>query len=277
MDLYAEYSDLPLILIKQTPFRVFTPVSFGLITYAISSKKWFLVKRRHTYGFLIILRGGYQDAMLPEYISKMVSDEATKLRSVLDNLTALGDLIFEVYLAADTKEVAYVFSRLQQAKDLILKSLNNFEFRTETEWLWAKGRRDQGETSQMAAIREFEEESGFKLDNTKYKLLPESYAYKYSDFLGRIHNVILWICLFEDELEVVPPSPLETEVADRGWFCRHEASKVLSADKRKIMETVEIQINRYIFIRDTNETFATSRRYTPYTKWRKDPFESCDF
>jgi len=248
MNTHSDYSDLPMILIKKTPFPVYCPSSFGLAAYARDTQRWFFVKDRHSYGFRAILKGSYQDAMLPNLVAYMTLSELSKLKSSMYSFEKFFDLTFETFQTVRLDEVKYAFSRVSQSRKMLKRCFRNIKAADDTNWTWTKGQKntDGSETALMAAVREFEEESGIEISQFRSSILPEPVTYTHTGTLGRNFNTVLWICIFESEPGVSPPTPLNVEVCERRWMCQHEVNRLLAADLLDVFVQIQVKLQRHL-------------------------------
>jgi 8-oxo-dGTP pyrophosphatase MutT (NUDIX family) len=99
------------------------------------------------------------------------------------------------------------------------------------DWSFPKGKLDAGESDEEAAVREVEEETGYRC-----RLLDEVGRRRYRDRHGRPKEVRYWRMNVIDEMPFTP----NREVDERRWVTPHDAAALLSYDDdRQILATLD--------------------------------------
>lgn len=139
--------------------KVHTKNKIDLFNYKI-----LLVRRKHTIGYIELLRGKY-NINNNSYINKLfniMTNEEIDLINETDNFDALRNKLGMTRdYRGNYREYDYAKKKFYTVKDNIDYYLANKKDEwNETEWGLPKGKRNSRETNLECAIREFEEETG---------------------------------------------------------------------------------------------------------------------
>lgn len=250
--------DLPRILIQQNPFVVEAASSYGLIVYARNTRKWFLVKRRHSHYLIMILRGCFTTANIPDFVTKMTDDEIQHLIRCLDDREYMERFVVETFQEDNPVWSVLVWGRLQESKQVFLDSLKLRDGRdgayTDTDWCWVKGRqmsnpsKNYVEDGQDAAFREFTEESGIDLlaEAKNLTLSTKTFQFTFSGNSGRKYASVFWICLVDEE--ICPPAQFTDylEVSGRSWFTTTEVFEKINENLHGFFHSIESHVEHKI-------------------------------
>jgi len=120
---------------------------------------------------------------------------------------------------------------------VLLVSAGSLRDRSKLHWKFPKGHIEGEETSEQAALREVEEETGVKAKVTG-KLAFSRYTYPFKG--EKIFKIVSYFIM---EFESGEPKPQVGEIEDVKWFTVDEALKMLSfsADKSLLKKATELR------------------------------------
>jgi len=141
--------------------------------------KFLIIKRKHTLGYIEFIRGRYKPNDIDGIVflfQQMTKEEINKIGSL--SITELWDNFWidpnkKLLYDREYGKTKQKFEKLKNDEnidlklDFYVKHINPFW--NEPEWGFPKGRKNKLETNLECAIREFEEETGFKRED--YTLL----------------------------------------------------------------------------------------------------------
>ncbi len=238
--------------------------SIGIIAFKPTSKgiKYLMIRRKDSLGYVDFMRGRYPLSN-KEYLMNII-DEMTELEknnilnlSFEDNwLNLWGENIGIQYRGEEkisrekfnTLRDGYIFpnNELLTIKDLISNSITKWQ---EPEWGFPKGRRNYQEKDIEAAIREWEEETGYSKNNIKIisNLLPYEEIFTGSNNKSYKHKY--FIALFnstnENDEEI---NFQESEVSKAIWGLYEECNNYIrpyNLEKKLVLEKINKVINEY--------------------------------
>lgn len=216
-------------IILQYPEKITNPtVSYGLIVYAMNTRRWVLVQRKHTAEFLIFIKGHYRLVHLPLLICKFMPSEVEHIRAALDNLDYFSDLYQKILCqpADGLKEAQLRFSEVLEVLPKLLHAIDCTH--NSLAWSWPKGRALIGvhkEDCITAAKREFKEEVEVELPQN-IVLSDQFIKEEYTTIGGKVINAYYWLYIVSEEF-AIPPLDKHPEVRDRGWYSLSESKKML--------------------------------------------------
>jgi hypothetical protein len=162
------YGELPNRLIVKSPFCDKPLISYGVIPYCLATRKWLLVKRRHSPEEIIMMRGSYRNAEIPRLLEGKSKAELAKDRATLAD-PSLFAARFAATIGTSSRDLNYALNRFLEARDLIETHLGKTTGQNDTEWLFPKGRiLATSETPHTCALREFHEESGIQIQQSRH-------------------------------------------------------------------------------------------------------------
>lgn len=192
-----------------------------------------LIKRKDTLGYVEFLRGKYEETN-EEYLIKifqtMTQDEIVRVKTL-----EFSQLWNELWSHRNYKQYQTEFenSKLKflNLKKNVYLSLDtiiekaNTQY-TDKEWGFPKGRRNIKETDYNCAMREFEEETGFK--GEEYTILknikPVEEIFYGSNDIRYKHIYYIAECLSERKIKIDPENKFQaTEIGGIEWFKLDEA------------------------------------------------------
>lgn len=218
-------------IILDSPFFSRNTVSYGLIVHSLKTKRWLIVKRKHSTDFLFFMNGAYRISQLPFMIKNITDGERETALRCLEDMEFFSKIyIDDLGLDADGLENAKI--RMKESKDFAKALLNTLQLRhNEIKWTWPKGNPQscaRGENPFDCALREFEEKVEAKLPSPSF--LPDSYIV---ETMRTINGVNLesryWVYVIDEEIPVHTPIS-HMEVSDRKWASTKECAEVTNED-----------------------------------------------
>jgi len=167
---------------RQSQHQYQQPIcSYGIILYKYEDdiKKYLMICRKHTFGFIVIVRGKYiikDDQQLQIEVDKLTLYEKDMIlnNSFEDNWDYLW---VGHYHQKYNREKNYAISRynlhIEKIKELILLSTTKW---LEPEWEFPKGRLHMGESMLNGALREFTEETN--IPSTEITIIKNLYPFE---------------------------------------------------------------------------------------------------
>ena len=219
--------------------------SFGIIAFKKVDNiiKFLMICRKDTFNYVEFLRGRYETTDI-EYLGSLLEGMTISERELIT--TQDFDFLWSKLWLKKSQErynKEYYISKKKfttLSENSYLSKINrNVKFIwTHPEWGFPKGRRNLGESDQDCAIREFEEESGFK--SKDYVILNDvrsvkevfygtnSNKYKHVYYVAYSNN--------ENEPSIDPDNFLQTsEISDIKWFTFEECIREIRPyNKEKI-------------------------------------------
>jgi len=227
----CDYHSLPDRYITGLPFHRKHYISYGIMAYCVSTKRWLLVRPLYSYYFSMYLNGNYRKADLQTLVSGMTPPEIRILHQLY-----IGTIQFTDIYKGRFMEMAK--KRFEETKDLI-RSYLKYEGTEQPPWTFPKGRIEINETPQECAVREFEEETGLSIemgtciDNRRI-------CEKYTSFNQLIYETKCWLYIFDKEPDLIEIcADFDEEIAERRWFPSSECYKILSPSKCQMLATAE--------------------------------------
>lgn len=192
-----------------------------------------LIKRKDTLGYVEFLRGKYEETN-EEYLIKIFQ---TMTKNEIERVKTLefAQLWNELWSHRNYKQYQTEF---ENSKLKFLNLKNGVYLRLDTiiekadtqytdkEWGFPKGRRNIKETDYNCAMREFEEETGFK--GEEYTILknikPVEEIFYGSNDIRYKHIYYIAECLSERKIKIDPENKFQaTEIGGIEWFRLDEA------------------------------------------------------
>ncbi len=249
------YIDLPNRLIISSPFCDRPLISYGIIAYCSSTRRWLLVNRRHSPEEIFMMRGSYRNCEIPRLLNGKSRDELSRDEKSIGNEAYFRDRFIST-IGTSEKDCQYAWERFNEAQPLISRYLREISGKPTTGWLFPKGRMfSPYETPYKCALREFQEETGISILEYSSRESGKSNLWKKGVHLvsprplvesfrasnGRIYETRCWIYVFEKEIEPPPISDLNLpgEIGDRRWVSEEEAFHLLSPTKFSLLQTAQ--------------------------------------
>ena len=224
--------------------------------------KYLMISRKDSLGFVEFIRGKYQlynEIYLRNIIDGMTNDE--KKRLLTDDFNTLLQSLWGENVSIQYKSEELIsrekYNKLKEGirledttyslKSLVEQSTTSWET---SEWGFPKGRRNYQEKELVCALREFQEETGYKKNLIKIiqNLLPLEEIFTGSNFKSYKH------CYYVGCMETFeePSEPFqESEVGQMGWFSYKEALKLIrpyNIEKSDILTKVHKIVTTYNII-----------------------------
>jgi 8-oxo-dGTP pyrophosphatase MutT (NUDIX family) len=242
--------------------------SIGIVAFRIKDKipEYLMIRRKDTLGYVDFMRGKYslsnKDYIL-NLLNHMTVDEKNNLKTLrfIDlwkNVWGDGDISTQ-YKNEET--ISYdKFTQLQTGVwfnkktytlvDLINESsqLSNWE---ESEWGFPKGRRNNRETDYDCALREFKEETGYKIDNLTniQNIIPYEEIFTGSNYKSYKHKYFL---MYMDYNTSLKKGHFETsEVSKMEWATYEQGISVIrdyNIERKRILNKIHHTITENIII-----------------------------
>jgi ADP-ribose pyrophosphatase YjhB (NUDIX family) len=246
-----------IILYKTDPTSPIHPPGLVAVSSAAlpqqGTKKYLMICRKHSYGFISIIRGKYSSTN-PEQIQVHI-DSLTNYEKELMTTKDFGEL-WE-YMWGGTlsnrknhdrthAEVKYL-----NVRDVVLDCIANSATHWECpEWEFPKGRMQQGETDIECAMREFEEETHISPCNINvvYNLCPFEEIYKASN--DKMYQITYFLAKLKNE-EPNLLSFQEEEVSCMEWKTLEgclESIRPCNKEKKELVQSLEDILNNYAIL-----------------------------
>jgi 8-oxo-dGTP pyrophosphatase MutT (NUDIX family) len=225
--------------------------------------KYLMISRKDSLGFVDFIRGKYNlynEIYLKNIIDGMTNNE--KKRLLTDDFDALLKSLWGENFNVNSYRSEELISREKYNKlkegitiDNVTYSLKTLIEDSKTswdtsEWGFPKGRRNYQEKELVCALREFQEETGYKKSLVKIiqNLLPLEEIFTGSNFKSYKH------CYYVGCMETFdkPSEPFqESEVGQMGWFSYKEALKLIrpyNIEKADVLTKVHKIVTTYTII-----------------------------
>ena len=238
------------------------PVSQSKNTDKISKYEYLMIKRKDTLGYVDFLRGRYSlhnKLYLLNIINEMTIEEKIKIRT-MDFDSLWNELWFGSSSSQYRNEGRISKEKFEKLNSGIIINKNIVTLEslvkesktrwTETEWGFPKGRRNYNEKDLTCAIREFEEETGYK--NTDfdivYNILPYEEIFTGSNFKSYKHKY--FICKLKDNV-INQTGFQKSEVSDMQWKSYEEcldSIRPYNIEKKDIIYKLNKVLNKFIVL-----------------------------
>jgi hypothetical protein len=224
-------------LILTTPFSTRSTISYGLIVYAKDTKRWALVRRKHSVEFLLFIRGLYRITHLPLLLSAITPTEANIIRTLLYGDPKLFTNFYLNDLDLEASGLSYAITRMADSRIIVLNLLSKLDINNnKLKWTWPKGRliynsisTDERETPFSCAKREFTEEVEIELPPPIF--VSDTYITEnIFTVTGRNIESRYWIYVIPNEIPINPPYN-HPEVSDRQWIDSELCSQLIHHDE----------------------------------------------
>lgn len=207
--------------------------------------KFLMIRRKNTLGYIEFIRGRYNPIDADSVINlfeQMVISEINMIKN--NDLEYLWDKLWK----SNSKNKAYEFEfkqskiKFDKLKSNELKYnldfyIENVNFKYDTpEWGFPKGRRNFYEKNIDCAIREFNEESGYSMED--YKIMKRLHSLN-EIFVGtngvkykHVYYIGIFISDKQAKINVEKPSQYD-EIGDIGWFTFNDALDLIRPHHRQ--------------------------------------------
>lgn len=234
--------------------------SIGVIAFrpTVRGIEYLMIRRKDTLGYVDFMRGKYSlynKKYLQNIIDEMTTDEKRRIQT--ENFDVLwkdlwGENVGIQYRSEERtsrdKLEALKLGLITGGKEYSLASLVA-ESKTkwaETEWGFPKGRRNYQEKDIAAALREFEEETGYSKTNLKLiqNLMPFEEIFTGSNYKSYKHRYFVSLLNTPQEKDEFQ----STEVSKLEWKTFDEALAAIrpyNLEKKSVLERVNKMLDEY--------------------------------
>lgn len=224
--------------------------------------EYLMIKRKDTLGYVDFLRGRYNlynKLYLMNIINEMTIQEKIKIKSkTFDELW--NDLWFGMSSSQyknegriskekfeKLKAGIYINKNVVSLESLIKESKTRW---IETEWGFPKGRRNYNEKDLTCAVREFEEETGYKKEdiNIIYNILPYEEIFTGSNFKSYKHKY--FVCKLKKNI-VNHTGFQKSEVSDMSWKSFDQcldSIRPYNIEKKEIIIRINKVLNKLLVV-----------------------------
>ena len=223
-------------------------ISYGIILYNVVQKKYLMICRSKSFGYIEFLSGNYttnNSIQIQYLIDEMSIDEKTKLLT-----WDFSDLWSDVWYKKpiderSRKKFNYLKSGLLQ--NMIEKSLSHWET---PDWEFPKGRKKIQEKMVDCAIREFAEETGYTKNDIKIidNVIPYEEVFIGSNIKCYKHKYYLAVLVGNN----IPLNAIQySEISTIKWFSYEECLENIrnySVEKKNIIHNVNNLLCNYKII-----------------------------
>ncbi|HSW76999.1 MAG TPA: NUDIX hydrolase [Candidatus Saccharimonadales bacterium] len=215
-------------LVTETPFENTKIISYGLIVYAINTKRVIVVQRLHSVESLLILTGYYRPSLIPLLLPNTTLNEHDMFKKLIINDKQYYTEFCINHIGLDEKDVEYGYVRFLESKNIIDDVLSKNPAYQELKWTWPKGRLSPEDKNDglLCAIREFTEEVEITLPPPVYISNDYIITETIKTLSCKMIETRCWVYVIDHE----PQLPLllqHKEVNDRQWIEVEQASILL--------------------------------------------------
>ena len=238
------------------------PVQTQPVQTQSEQTQYLMIRRKDSLGFVDFIRGKYQlynELYVKNIINGMTNAE--KQRLLTDDFTSLwyslwGENVVAQYRSEEVisrekynklKEGITIGNESYSLQSLITNSPTSWE---KTEWGFPKGRRNYQEKELVCALREFQEETGYKKSVVKIiqNVIPFEEIFTGSNFKSYKHCYYLGNMDASEE----PSEPFQfSEVSEMNWFSYNDAIQVMrpyNIEKADILKRIHKIVSEYKMI-----------------------------
>lgn len=190
--------------------RPFTPkytIFYGLIVFAVDSKRWLIQQQTHTVEFILFIKGTYRPTFLPIYLSCITKNEADIINNCL-NANGGDEFFQEIYLkelGLELEGLVYARKRLQESHIIVEQLLPTLDLSdNKLDWIFPKGRPQfsiERESPLVSAQRQFVEDMDVKLPPALF-ISGDYILETIKTFNNRIIECKYWIYIVSEEFSI---------------------------------------------------------------------------
>lgn len=240
-----QYHTQPLRCIVETPFKTIMPKTYGVMLFSKDSRKWLMIRRKHTFQYTNILRSRCRISEIPGNIKCLTEDEICNLEKMIEETRdsrpdiihpSYESLIIDVFhqrIKGMSSSWTFIYHSLPLIDRCIRAIRSDSEYKyPQLAYLWAKGfQNNDSEKPIVSAIRELVEESGlFSLPDDTV-ILPWTVEYCISRPHTQ-HVTQCWVCVVSTEIDLPKVDDKNIEVSDRTWMSTEECLSCLLPEQR---------------------------------------------
>jgi len=222
-------------------------ISYGIVLYDLTEKKYLMVCRSKSFGYIEFLIGNYSvnNIIQIQYlIDEMSIEEKEKLLSW--EFTDLWNDLWSKPMDEKSKR-KYNFLKQEELGKMIRNSTSSWN---SPEWEFPKGRKKMREKMVDCAIREFAEETGYTSNDIKVidNIIPYEEVFVGSNIKSYKHKYYLSILVGNK----YPLNPIQySEISEVKWLTYEECLENIrdySVEKKKMLTNINNVITNYNII-----------------------------
>ena len=237
-------------------------ISIGFIVFRCNEngeREYLMIRRKNTLGYVDFIRGKYpllDRHYLVNIISEMTDDEKESIMT--HSFEKLWNDLWGEQVNTYFNEEKISRNKLNQLRNgthftlsELIEESNAKQRWHEPEWGFPKGRRNYMENDYMCAVREFEEETGYKkeLMNVIHNIIPYEETFIGSNLRCYKHKYYLAYMPYENTLQT--SNFQKSEVSQMEWLTFNNAIKVIrnyNKEKKTLLRNVDITLNNFVII-----------------------------
>lgn len=230
--------------------------SYGIILYKFenSVKKYLMIRRKHTFGFIVIVRGKYtvhDSHQLQIEVDKLTSYEKECIlnNSFDDNWDYLWNGYYPQQYNKEKSYAQYRYNvHIDKIKEFIVSSSTKW---LEPEWEFPKGRLHVSEPNLNGAIREFTEETNIPL--SEITIIKNLYPFEeiYVSSNNKVYKNTYYLAKFTSKYECNLNRFQIEEVSKMEWMdeseCIHHI-RPYNTEKKMLIRNINSVIHNYLVI-----------------------------
>lgn len=240
--------------------------SYGLVAFKRieNTTKYLMICRKDSLGYIEFLRGRYP-LYNKEYIQSLVDEMTVQEKNKLlnDDFKQLWHELWGDYVGiqyrGEEKSANDKFTQINRGIHVFCGETYNLTTLIENsktkwtspEWGFPKGRRNYQESDLNCAIREFNEETGYKKSqiNVIGNIQPVEEIFMGSNYKSYNHKYYICNVLCDD---LAPPTSYQkSEVSDIKWLTLDECCKYIrpyNLEKKMLIENINKALHKYRLI-----------------------------
>jgi hypothetical protein len=229
------YDELPKRRIVSSPFPKKELVSYGIVAIATENdKKWFaMIQPQFTPSMKFLIHGAYRPVHLNELLENLTISEITKIQKIVTDKdhNEFSRLFTEITGLKIRDNGWYGYYRLLDISKEIINYNPQNNLREPT-FSFPKGKAYPKEDHLTAALREFQEEMGFKI---KFGINTTPIDYFETGIADRSYKMRCWKCNFNKKYDIEKYNiKQDREIAKRFWI---DPSGTSSVEKYPMVKT----------------------------------------
>ena len=230
------YDTLPDRVIVNSPFRRRVYVSYGIIAYCKTNKRWMMVKRRYSPEFLSFVRGFYYKSQLETIFERLSKEELSMALKIANNEKYFSSMYNNLCTRGDFEHSKKM---LKNNRANIMAYINQHTGDEMNNWLFPKGRMAKEEEPLETAKREFTEETGIEHVNLQI-INQHPIVCQAESFNGFTYETRYWVAVFR-AIPDMGDIPDDKEISNAMWVDEG------FAQRHVLMSTCVNDAKRFIF------------------------------
>lgn len=175
-----------------------------------------------------------RDGLFYKYRDKEELKDLVSFFNLLNYIKSLYIIHYDIELLRN--EFKSLFKQIEAAGGLIRNKENKYLFIFRRgKWDLPKGKVDDGESPEIAALREVKEECGLQSITITRQLISTYHTYIIND--SHILKKTYWYEMILDK-EEIPTPQVEEDITDIKWFSQNEISKVVENTYPSIIDVL---------------------------------------